>query len=278
MTPLTFSLKNKPEFPVDVSPLTPDLLSAISKKQIKSIKLTYGKEKIQTGELFTITGNDHENIRIVGDCEKLYCIGQKMSYGMINIDGNVGDFLGQEMQGGYIKVNGNVRAWVGCSMSGGRIDIAGNTGDHAGARIPGATHGMSNGMIYVSGNAGDRVGDRMRRGIIIIGGKAGDYCGSRMNAGTIIVLDKTGEYAGVAMKRGTIILAKKPKHIHATFESCGNLKLEFLRLLFKQLSEMDKELSIFEKIGPEALRLSGDHARNGKGEILILQILSQAKE
>ncbi|MEE8320281.1 MAG: formylmethanofuran dehydrogenase subunit C [Gammaproteobacteria bacterium] len=273
MTPLTFKLRIKPKFPLDVSPLTPDLLSTVEKKQIKLIKLASGKEKIKAGELFTITGNDYENIHIKGDCEKLYYIGQKMGSGTIIIDGNVGDFLGQEMQGGYIRVNGNARAWAGCSMSGGRIDIIGNTGDHVGAGIPGDPHGMSNGMIYVTGNAGDRVGDRMRRGIIIIGGNTGDYCGSRMNAGTIIVLDETGEYAGVAMKRGTIILAKRPRHIYATFESCGNLKMEFLRLLFKQLSEMDKAFSIFKNFGPEALRFSGDHARNGKGEILILQTL-----
>ncbi|OGT32759.1 MAG: formylmethanofuran dehydrogenase subunit C [Gammaproteobacteria bacterium RBG_16_51_14] len=270
MTPLTFELKINPGFPLDISPLIPDLLSTQSKIQIKSIPITHNKEKIPAAELFTITGNDHKNICIHSNNGKLYNVGQKMSFGTIEVKGDVGDFLGQEMQGGYIKVHGNARAWAGCSMTGGRIDIAGDTGDHAGAGIPGDAHGMSKGMIYISGNAGDRVGDRMRRGIIIIGGKAGNYCGSRMYAGTIIVLDKTGKYAGVAMKRGTIILAKKPAHIYATFESCGIQEMEFLRLLFTQLSAMGKEFSIFGKFRPEAHRYSGDHSRNGKGEILIL--------
>jgi formylmethanofuran dehydrogenase subunit C len=270
MKPLTFKLKIKPTFPLDVSPLIPDLLTTLPITQIKLINITYGKAKIQAGELFTISGNDHKNIRIQSDHDKLYNVGQKMSFGSIDVDGNVDDFLGQEMQGGYIKIHGNARAWTGCNMAGGRIDITGNTGDHTGSGIPGKPHGMSNGMIYVSGDAGDRVGDRMRRGIIIIGGKAGDYCGSRMYAGTIIVLDKLGEYAGVAMKRGTIILAKKPAHIYATFESCGKQEMGFLRLLFTQLSAMDKNFSIFNNFGPEAHRYSGDHARNGKGEILIL--------
>ena len=122
---------------------------------------------------------------------------------------------------------------------------------------------------------GDRVGDRMRRGIIIIQGKSGNYCGSRIHAGTIIVLDRVGKLPGEGMRRGTIILAKKPAHISATFKSCGNLKMQFLRLLFTQLANMGKEFAMFSKYGPLAHRFSGDVARNGKGEILILQSMNR---
>ncbi len=197
-----------------------------------------------------------------------------MSYGSIEVKGHVGDFLGQYMQGGHIKVYGDAGSWAGCSMENGRIDITGNVGDYLAAGLPGDPYGMSDGLIYVSGNAGDRVGDRLRRGFIIIRGKAGDYCGSRMVAGTIIVLDKAGKYPGFGMKRGTIIMAKKPRHIAATFKSCGNLKIQFLRLLFKQLSEISDQFSFFEKYRPEAHRFAGDLASNGKGEILILQTIS----
>ena len=270
MKPLTFSLKSDPGYPLDVSALIPDNLSSLSISQIKSVPITHRKEKIPASELFKITGNDTGNICIHSNNDNLYNVGQGMSFGTIEVKGNVGDFLGREMQGGHIKINGNARSWTGCSMTGGRIDITGNTGDNTGAGIPGDAHGMSNGMIYISGNAGDRVGDRMRRGIIIIGGDTGNYCGSRMYAGTIIVLNKAGKYSGVAMKRGTIIFAKKPAHIYATFESCGIQEMGFLRLLFTQLSAMGKEFSVFSKFRPEAHRYSGDHSRNGKGEILIL--------
>jgi len=134
---------------------------------------------------------------------------------------------------------------------------------------------MTNGLINIKGNAGDRVGDRMQRGIIIIQGKSGNYCGSRIHAGTIIALDKVGKHPGEGMRRGTIILAKRPAHISATFKSCGNLKMQFLRLLFTQLAGIDTDFEIFKKYGPIAHRFSGDLARKGKGEILILQTINK---
>lgn len=277
MNPLTFTLKIRPKFTLDVAQLTPDNLAGLNKTKIKSLKLPYGKNKVVLDTLFNVTGSDSKNIQINRSCEKLVSIGRKMSYGSINVNGDVGKILGSYLQGGIITINGNAGSWVGNNMSGGRIDINGNAGDHIGAGKPGDTFGMTDGMIKISGSAGDRVGDRMRSGMIIIYGKAGDFCGSRMHAGTIIVLDKAGKSPGAGMRRGTIILAKKPAHITATFKSNGNLKIQFLRLLFTQLSNMGKEFSIFNKFGPEAHRFSGDLARNGKGEILILQTLNLKK-
>ncbi len=277
MNPLTFTLKIKPKFTLNVAQLTPDNLAGLNKTKIKSLMLPYGKNKVPLDTLFSVTGTDSNNIQINRSCEKLVAVGRNMSYGTINVNGDVGKILGSYLQGGIITINGNAGSWVGNNMSGGRIDINGNAGDHVGAGKPGDTFGMTEGIIKISGSAGDRVGDRMRRGMIIIFGKAGDFCGSRMHAGTIIVLDKAGRNSGVGMRRGTIILAKKPSHIAATFKSNGNLKMQFLRLLFTQLSNMGNEFSIFKKFGPETHRFSGDLARNGKGEILILQTLNLRK-
>lgn len=273
MTALTFSLNYPPEYTLDVSSLTPDYLAGKTLDRIKKIRLRYGNQKIAAEELFSITGKDPEHIIINRSTEKVIGIGHEMSHGSIEVKGNAGDFIGQNMSGGSITINGNAGTWTGSSMSNGNIEINGNVGDYLGAGLPGDPHGMSNGHIFVTGNAGDRVGDRMRRGIIIIRGTAGDYCGSRMAAGTIIVLDRAGKNAGFGMKRGTIILAKKPRNIAASFKSCGNLKIQFLRLLFKQLSEMGKQYGFFRKYGPEAHRFAGDLASNGKGELLILQTI-----
>ena len=273
MTPLTFKLKSQPKFTLDVSPLIPDRLSNLENTQIKRIKLRYGKQQVTVDQMFSLTGNDTNNIKIFGSCDRLICVGHGMSHGNIDVKGDVGDFAGLYMKGGHIRIEGNAGAWVGNSMSNGHIDIKGDVGDYLGAGLPGDPYGMSDGLIYVSGNAGNRVGDRLRRGFIIIHGKAGDYCGSRMVAGTIIVLDKAGKYPGFGMKRGTIIMAKKPRHIAASFKSCGNLKVQFLRLLFKQLAAKGNQFSFFEKYGPEAHRFAGDLASNGKGEILILQTI-----
>ena len=277
MTALTFTLISQPKFTLDVSPLTPDKLEGKTLAKIKKIPLVYGKETVKVEELFTVKGNDSEQILIEKSCDQLICVGQGMTKGSINVKGNVGDFLGQDLKAGVISVNGNCGSWTGNKMSGGRINIKGNVADYVGAGLPGDSFGMRNGLINIEGNAGDRVGDRMRRGIIIIQGKSGDFCGSRLHAGTIIALDKVGKHPGEGMRRGTIVLAKRPVHISATFKSCGNLKMQFLRLLFTQLSGIDKEFTFFKKYGPFAHRFSGDLARKGKGEILILQLLTPNK-
>jgi len=271
VTAIKFTLKNQPKFTLDVSPLVPDNLESKTLTQIKNLKLIYGQKTVKVESLFTVTGKASNRISIENSCDKLINVGQGMTKGNIDVRGDVGDFLGKGMKNGTLTVIGNAGSWTGNSMAGGRINIIGDASDYVGAGLPGDSFGMTNGLINIKGNAGDRVGDRMRRGIIIIQGKSGYYCGSRIHAGTIIALDKVGKFPGEGMRRGTIILAKKPAHISATFKSCGNLKMQFLRLLFTQLGNMDTEFEFLKKYGPIAHRFSGDLARNGKGEILILQ-------
>lgn len=271
MNPLTFTLKTKPRFPLDATLLTPTSLEGKTLAQIKNLKVAYGNETIKVGSLFNIKGRDATTINIEKSTDKLINIGKELDKGTITVKGDTGDFLGQRMQGGTLNVSGNAGSWVGNAMSDGHININGDVGDYVGGGLPGDAFGMTGGVIHIKGNAGDRVADRMRRGIVIIQGKAGHYCGSRIHAGTIIVLDKVGKLPGEGMRRGSIILAKKPLHLSATFKSCGNLKMQFLRLLFTQLTHMGAELSLFNNYGPEAHRFAGDLARNGKGEILILQ-------
>ena len=270
MNPLVLTLLKIPEAPVDISPLTPDLLSGMKASQIRKVHLAHGKSTVRVEQLFAVTGSDTNKIQIHCSCNKLLYIGKGMSYGTIEVSGDAGDYAGQHMQGGTLRIHGNAGSWAGSSMLNGLIEIDGNAADSPGAGMPGDANGMSNGLIYIRGNAGDRIGDRMRRGTIVICGNAGDYCGSRMQAGTIVVLHDSGEYPGMNMKRGTIVLARKPSHMAATFMSCGNLKMQFLRLLFKQLSELGKHYVFFKNYSPAAHRFAGDLASNGKGEILIL--------
>jgi len=270
MKPLVLTLNKAPEAPIDLSPLMPDLLAGLEASQINRIKLAHGRNTLRVEQLFAVTGNDPENIIIRRSCNKLLYIGKGMTRGKIDVSGDAGDFAGQHMQGGALIIHGNAGSWAGSGMANGLIEIHGNVQDSPGAGLPGDAHGMSNGLIYISGNAGDRVGDRMRRGIIIICGNAGDYCGSRMQAGTVVVLKRTGEYPGTGMKRGTIVLARAPAHMAATFISCGELKMQYLRLLFKQLSQVGNTYAFLKHYAPSAHRYAGDLASNGKGEILIL--------
>ena len=271
MSALTFTLIETPEYELDLSTLTPDMLRGKTLDKIKAIKLDAGKTRISVSKIFKVTGRDTENLKFNNCTEKLSAIGKGLQQGTITVDGNVGDYLGQAMTGGEIHLKGKARDFVGANMRGGKIFIKGHVGDYLGAGIITETQGMNGGLISVSGNAGIRVGDRMRRGIIIIHGNAGDYCGARMKAGSIIVLKEVGKYSGYLMKRGTIILSRQPGYLTSTFECCGHLELTFLRLLFKQLAQMGQPLSKFKNFNSEAIRYAGDLANNGQGEIFILQ-------
>lgn len=271
MKGMIFTLSFKPRFALDLSPLIPERLQSMTQAEIKRIQLDYGKSKLAVEKAFKIKSAKNDNIEFRRSTDKLIRIGRDMSEGTIIIKGDAGDYVGQSMKGGTIIVNGNVGSWMGCAMSEGYIVVNGNVGDYLGGALAGEIEGMTDGFICIYGNAGNCIGDRMRRGMIIIEGSAGNYCGSRMHAGTIIVLDKAGEHVGFSMRRGTIVLAKRPRHIAATFRSCGNLKMQFLRLLFKQIADMGKQYDIFKKIDPEVHRYAGDLAYKGKGEILILQ-------
>jgi formylmethanofuran dehydrogenase subunit C len=268
---MIFTLKTRPGISVDMSPVNPDNLVNKSKSQIAAMKLSCGKQTIPVSKLFSINGDDASNIRIQRSCQKLNHIGRDMKTGQIQVRGDAGDFLGKNMQGGQLRVNGNTGDWAASGMLGGLIEISGNTGNYLGANFSGEQHGMNEGTVIVSGNAGNRVGERMRRGTIVINGQVGEYCANQMLAGSIIIFGKTGNYLGYGMKRGTIILTKKPRHIIATFRHCGLLKIEFLRLLFKQMSESNKQFSFFSNFGPEAIRYAGDTSCGGLGEILILK-------
>ncbi len=273
MSALTLEFKSAPEFILDVSPLVPQKIESLNLQDIRALKLDYGKQRVPASDLFRISGNDKSHIKYLNSTTRVISIGKNMADGTIEVSGDAGKFVGQGLKGGRITINGNAGDWTGNRMTGGRIDIYGDAGDYVGASLPGDTFGMNNGIINITGNAGDRVGDKMRRGMIIIQGQAGDFCASRMYAGTIIVLKKAGRNAGTGMRRGSLILARKPAHISTTFRSCGNLKMQFLRLLFTQLADMGDEFSLFRNFGAEVHRFSGDRARNGKGEILLLQTI-----
>lgn len=270
MKPLQLTMRKAPVAPVDMSHVTPDRLAGMKNTQISSIKVTYGKKSSRLDELFSLSGADTNNIIICGGSNQLLYLGHSMTQGSITVEGNTGDYAGSHMQGGTLTIHGNAGSWTGCAMAGGRIEVYGDTGDFTGAGLPRDTHGMSNGLIFISGKSGDRTGDRMRRGIIIVCGNAGAYCGSRMQAGTVLALGRVGEFPGYGMRRGTLVLARKPAHIGGTFTSCGVLKMQFLRLLFKQLSIFGKAYAFLGNYLPTVHRYAGDLASNGKGEILVL--------
>lgn len=271
MSVLTLTLQQTPPARVDMSPVIPERLEGLKAKAVAAIKLDCGGRPLPLGELFAIEDGDASELRIRRSHPRLARIGAAMSRGAIRVGGAAGAFLGQNMRGGLIEVKGNAGEYLGSGMRGGRIDVHGDAGDRLGAPIPGEQLGLRNGVIRVRGNAGARAGDRMRRGLVVIEGDAGDYLGARMIAGTIVVLGQAGDFTGYGMGRGTLLLQRTPKSMPATFNDCGEFRLAFLQLLYRQLAETGIRPEKNRVFADTVRRYAGDLAWSGKGEVLIMR-------
>ncbi len=268
MNSLTFTLKQRTEQRVDMSPLVCHLLANLEPKQIAAIKLHVGKRQFRVDELFSISGFDTQNIVIQNSTSKLDFIGKDLNGGFITVEGDAGAYCGMNMKAGAIKVLGDVGLYAGCEMKRGQLEIAGNAGNFLGGALAGNKMGMKGGLIIVKGNVGDRCGDQLRRGTILIEGNVGDYCGSRMIAGTIAVMGKTGNFLGYSMRRGTLLLWNAPT-LSATFNDCGSHTLAFLPMLFKSFAGLNSFFADESAVFNRVQRYAGDMSEMGRGEILV---------
>jgi formylmethanofuran dehydrogenase subunit C len=267
---LTLRLRSRPREAVDMQPLNPDRLGGRTLAQIRSVALQCGNRLVAAGDLFDVRGQAGGPLRLLGATDRLDNVGSGLQSGTIEVRGNTGHGTGAGMRDGAIRVSGDVGAYAGAGMHAGSLIVAGSAGDFLGGALAGEREGMRGGFIHVHGRAGDRAGDHQRRGLIVIDGDCGDFCGSEMRAGTILVLGTAGRYVGAGMRRGTIVLRCRPELIGATFNSCGRMKMEVLRLLFRQLRLTDRRFAPLERLGPLAQRYAGDLAAGGKGELLLL--------
>jgi len=268
MSALTFTLKQQPAQRVDLSELVCQKLQNLKLAQIAAIELQVGKSRVRVDELFSISGDDTQNIVIAGSFDKLDYIGKELDGGSISVQGDAGAYLGLQMKSGTITVSGNVGIYAACEMKNGLLEIGGDAGDFIGAALPGNKQGMKGGTVLVKGNAGSRAGDHMRRGQILIEGNAGDYLGARMLAGTIAVMGKTGRFAGYAMRRGTLLLWNQPQ-LSATFNDCGSHTLAFLPILFASFKNLNSRYADSSLAFNRVRRFGGDLAESGRGEVLV---------
>ena len=268
MSYLVLKLKKKLKFRINLGLLTPDKIINKEISTIKSLKITYGKEKKEISNFFSISGKLKNGILLKGNLNKCDFIGDNMKDGKIIIKGDVGDYLGNQMKGGKITVYGSSSNYTGASLKNGEILITKNTGDFLGSSIQGEKLGMTGGVIIVKGNAGHRVGFKMRSGVVYIKKNVKNYVGCQMIAGTIIIKGKIGSNLGVLMKRGTIILEKhKLSESHLNYNGKNNYI--FLKIIQSYLEKLNDE---FKDIFPNTYikKYLGDINCKGMGEILIL--------
>ncbi len=271
MTAIVLTLKTRLQQRLDVSPLTPENLSAMTVEQIGGIGLHYGNRMLPVRDFFDLESvPDRDGVLFSRGDERLDGLGRGMTAGMIHVRGDAGAYVGMQMKAGCLTVEGNAGPFCGCEMRGGELRVRGDVGDFSGGALPGDRKGMAGGLLVVGGRAGDRVGDHMRRGLIVIEGDAGAYVGSRMTAGTIAVNGRLGPHAGYAMKRGTLLLARAPEAMSATFNDCGTHTLGFLPLLLRSPELVGTSFADYASQSVRVRRYAGDQATLGKGEILVI--------
>ena len=91
MSALTFTLKNRPDQRVDMSPLVCQKLAGMEPAEIAAITLQNGNRKVRVYELFKISGSDVQNIVIKNSFGKLDFIGKELEGGSIVVEGDAGD-------------------------------------------------------------------------------------------------------------------------------------------------------------------------------------------
>jgi formylmethanofuran dehydrogenase subunit C len=266
--PLTFTVRNRPDQRLDLSPLVPHLLSGKTAAQIERVELQTTRYRVNVGDVFRLRMGDAGKIRIDGASERFDRVGHAMvGGGEIVVDGDVGAQAGRLMAGGRLTLRGKAGPWAASGMRGGVIEILGAADGHLGGPLAGETSGMRGGIVVVRGRAGERAGDRMRRGTIIIEGEAGAYAGGRMIAGTLIVGKKAGPLAGFLMKRGTIVLGDGCAEMSPTFVDCGRYELLAMHLWAEFTRPYSNAGSAL--LRRPLQRFVGDMAVLGKGEIFI---------
>lgn len=269
MSTLRLTLREAPPQRVDLGPLVPDRVAAMSLEALGATRLTSGNRSLRVDELFRIEGAPGDTLEIRGSTGRFDRIGAGMTGGRLIVDGDAGAYLGQRMTSGTIALSGRAGPFAATGMKGGELRIAGDAGDFLGAAIPGDHQGLQGGMVIVGGSAGDRAGDRMRRGMLLIGGGAGDYCASRMVAGTLGVAGPLGRHAGLAMRRGTLLLLQRPDGLPPTFNDCGEFPLTVLALLARAWRGLPGPFGALPETGFRVRRWMGDLANDGKGEVLV---------
>jgi len=256
MTEIKLVLKKEPEFPLEADVISPDQFTGKTLADIKKLIVYYGNEEKTLGEFFDISGKSGEltdlKIIIEGNLSNVKRIGEKMSAGEIEINGNVGMHVGNRMTGGKMLVNGNADDWAGAMLNGGELEITGDAGHYVGAAYRGFWKGMQNGIIKVHGKVGDEAltwvnGSKpANRFPTLICGSAGSFLGIHGHGGTIIVEGNCNRCVGADQVRGTIVVKGKVSRILPSYKKLGEVK--------------EIELMNGEKINGKFVEYSGDHS------------------
>jgi formylmethanofuran dehydrogenase subunit C len=267
--PLTLTLREPPEVPLETEGLTPDGLAARPRGEIEALTVWHGNRQAPLADFFAVSGDGAVELRVEGDLRRVKFLGAGMTAGRLVVVGDAGMHTGAGMRGGELVVEGDVDDFAGMGMRGGRLVVEGSAGHQLGGALPGVRAGMRGGEILVYGDAGDQVGAGLRRGLIAVAGRMGETAGLRMLAGTIVALGGLGATPGADMRRGTIVSMSEVRLL-PTFAFACSYRPPFLRLYLRHLRELGLPLTE-EQIEGRYARWSGDGLELRRGEILIYE-------
>lgn len=226
MATVTLKPRGAMKISVEGENISPDKFAGKNADAIKAIEAWQGNAKTTIGALFDVTCDgtgDAAGTKIIisGSVPRMKRIGEGMTAGEIEVQGDVDMHLGAKMAGGKIVVKGNADSWAGREMKGGEITIEGNGGYYVGAGYRGESCGMRGGKITVNGNVRDFLGEHMCGGEIIVKGNAGLLPGISNNGGKIVIEGATS-LPGSEMKKGTIIVKGAVQELLPVFKPEGS--------------------------------------------------------
>ena len=266
---LTLTLREEPAAPVRVEGLTPDRLAGLNRADIERLELRHGNRRAAVGELFAVSGDGDDDVRVEGDLRRVAGIGAGMTGGRLTVDGRAGGHVGAGMRGGELVVDGDAGDFAGAEMQGGRLIVRGSAGRRLGGAYAGSRAGIRGGEVLVHGDAGAEAGTGLRRGLIAVAGRVGDAAGLSALAGTIVAFGPLGAHPGAGMRRASIVAMTRPALLPSYAEACAYRPL-YLRLILRRLRELGLPVAD-EQIEGRYTRWSGDALELNRAEILILE-------
>lgn len=224
------SLKKPNKIPIEAESINPDNFAGKNEAEIKAFLVLYGNGQCHLGEFFNVNveGSDSaENTRIIfeGDVSRVKRIGQDMTAGEIEINGNVDMHCGFGMKGGKIVINGNADSWLGCEMTGGEIILNGNASYYVGSGYRGESCGMRGGRITVNGDARDYLGEHMCGGEIYVKGNVGLLPAISNNGGKIVI-EGSASMPASEMRSGTVIIKGEVSDLLPSYKEEGTEEFE----------------------------------------------------
>jgi len=266
---LTLTLREAPAAPVRAEALAPDRLAGLGRNEVERLALFHGNRRASVGDLFAVSGDGDDDVRIEGDLRRVGGLGTAMGGGRLTIAGDAGPYTGAGMTDGEIVVEGDAGDWAGAAMRGGQIVVRGSAGRRVGGAYTGSRAGMRGGDILVHGDAGDEAGAGLRRGLIAVAGRVGDAAGLNALAGTIVAFGDVGAHPGPGMRRASIV-AMTAAALLPTYVRACTYRPPFLRLCLHRLRDLGLPVTAAQ-IDGQYTRWSGDGLELRRGEILILE-------